>query len=868
MHRSPFAALLAISVLAAPPASGAGVPSPAECETRFLADPEAEGSSECFLNAARGPQRQDAIHRAEDILRRYPRNAWLNFYLGDLFWNEPERSADSYRIAAGLLAERQDPVGAVRAEANLYSRLSELDRTAEAAAAVERAIRVAEESGDSLAIARVRTLEAARLSELNEDLPRAYRLLLQAEEALFPGGPYRMRRDCLGQLGNVALDLGYLSKARRHFEQLVTVTSRERDGYAEAGALYGLLRTLRDELALMPRPGGKEEALVLARRALATAEAAGHPKAEALSHVVLGLLTRGPEAQSHFESCLAVARNISDESYCRSAQAHSLTAEDPGAALHSVDEAFELAREAEDPWSIAYSWRERMRVSWRLGPPERAVKDSLEALDAIEVMRDLQTESTGRAEVFATWAGHYHWLAGRMLQERRAGLAFGVQERMRARALIDALEAARATSGRPGTGFATLEQVRQALAPDEALLSFQIAPWSDMAGDFMGGAWLIVVTNSRTSIHPLRDRLANRIDLRPAVESFAGLIEAEAEEGPGAAALYRALLADGLAGLPPGIRRLAIVPDDALHRVPFSALRPEPEGPSLALRYEITQATSATLWLRWRQAHRERSFLADAPPALVLADPDSLVTVDEEALERAADFAVPGGLGKLPWARREARAVVRHLGGGSRLRVGSEASESYLKKNGPGPFALLHFATHAWTDDVEPGRSFVLLSPGDGGKEDGFLRMREIAGLDLRGRIVVLSACSSASGEILRGEGVMGLARAFFQAGAHTVVASLWKLRDDHGAALFDRFYHHLGRGLNVAAALQAAQRDRMEDGAPATAWAGVVVLGDGGRVPLPGGRKRSGVWGWVAAGVLAAAICLLLRLFLMRSRA
>jgi hypothetical protein len=72
------------------------------------------------------------------------------------------------------------------------------------------------------------------------------------------------------------------------------------------------------------------------------------------------------------------------------------------------------------------------------------------------------------------------------------------------------------------------------------------------------------------------------------------------------------------------------------------------------------------------------------------------------------------------------------------------------------------------------------------------------------------------------------------------VVASLWPLRDDDGAALFDRFYSHLGQGESVAAALHAAQRERAQEGAPAYAWAGLVVLGDGELVPLPGGRKRA----------------------------
>jgi len=171
---------------------------------------------------------------------------------------------------------------------------------------------------------------------------------------------------------------------------------------------------------------------------------------------------------------------------------------------------------------------------------------------------------------------------------------------------------------------------------------------------------------------------------------------------------------------------------------------------------------------------------------------------------------------------------------------------------------VLHFATHAVTDETNPDRSGVLLAPG-AANQDGLLQIREIVDLDLDGRVVVLSACSSNTGALLRGEGVMSLARAFFQAGAHTVVASLWRLRDDEAADLFDRFYGHLGQGKSVAAALQAAQRDLIAEGAPAAAWAGLVVLGDGDLAPLPGGRKGSAipVWVWVVGGALLAAALL-----------
>ncbi len=163
------------------------------------------------------------------------------------------------------------------------------------------------------------------------------------------------------------------------------------------------------------------------------------------------------------------------------------------------------------------------------------------------------------------------------------------------------------------------------------------------------------------------------------------------------------------------------------------------------------------------------------------------------------------------------------------------------------------------TDEAHPERSGVLLAPG-AASQDGLLQIREIVDLDLRGRVVVLSACSSNTGAVLRGEGVMSLARAFFQAGAHTVVASLWRLRDDEAAAFFARYYKHLGHGRSVAAAAQAAQRDLIAKGAPAAAWAGIVVLGDGDLVPLPGGRKGWNVpaWGWALAALALAALAFL----------
>ena len=383
-----------------------------------------------------------------------------------------------------------------------------------------------------------------------------------------------------------------------------------------------------------------------------------------------------------------------------------------------------------------------------------------------------------------------------------------------------------------GAGFADLEAVESALAADEALLSFQVALWKDVYGDFGGGSWLLASTREGTRVYAIPDRVA----LRPAVRMLDGLIAGrDGSEVTAAVRLYELLLAQALDDLPKGIRSLVVVPDGDLHRLAFGALRPTAEAEPLVARYRLSRVPSATLWLRWRRAMEEEGEENPRRAVLALADPTLPWPADGVATRRDWALAGGGGLGALPHARDEGRAVVRRVGGESRLWVGEGASERALAEVDLEPFGLVHFATHAVIDAKHPQRSAVLLAATDEG-EDGLLQPRDVVALDLRDRVVVLSACQSASGAVLRGEGVLSLARAFFEAGATTVVGSLWPVRDDATAELVDRFYHHLAMGETVAAALVAAQRDLLEGGAPAADWAGLMVLGDGERVPLPGG--------------------------------
>jgi CHAT domain-containing protein len=221
-------------------------------------------------------------------------------------------------------------------------------------------------------------------------------------------------------------------------------------------------------------------------------------------------------------------------------------------------------------------------------------------------------------------------------------------------------------------------------------------------------------------------------------------------------------------------------------------------------------------------------------------------------------------LGRLPHAVSEARAVRGALGGDSVVLTGEQATESALKGVEIGRFRVVHLAAHALVDERNPDRSAVLLGAG-APTEDGLLQYREIVDLDLAGPVVVLSACRSGSGPVVGGDGVLGLAQAFFLGGSRTVVASLWPLRDDEAATLVERFAAGLGQGRTVAAALAEAQRAMIDRGAPAAAWAGMVVLGDGDRVLFDGTGFG---WGWSAGiAIVAAALAGIALLALVRAR-
>jgi len=180
-------------------------------------------------------------------------------------------------------------------------------------------------------------------------------------------------------------------------------------------------------------------------------------------------------------------------------------------------------------------------------------------------------------------------------------------------------------------------------------------------------------------------------------------------------------------------------------------------------------------------------------------------------LEENGGADSPAKLPRLVFSRHEANAILSYAEPRQSKKALDFAASRTLAVSGElGQYRIVHFATHGVVDRTTPGLSGIALSLVNqrGQPQDGFLRLHDIYRLQLPADLVVLSACNTALGKDIRGEGLNALTRGFMVAGAARVVASLWKVDDRATAELMKHFYSAMLRdGLPPVAALRSAQR-------------------------------------------------------------
>ncbi len=309
--------------------------------------------------------------------------------------------------------------------------------------------------------------------------------------------------------------------------------------------------------------------------------------------------------------------------------------------------------------------------------------------------------------------------------------------------------------------------------------------------------------------------------------------------------LYQTLLKDCLMDLPENINQLILIPDDILSYLPFEILLTQKPNESVSNfnlesldylfeRYRLSYGFSGTLLLKKHKKRKSgalKSFLGFAP------------TFGNDKSTSNRD-CVSGEVYDLHCNQPEIKEV-NHLLNGDAL-FGANANLENFKSNASN-YEILHLSTHACVNDENPMLNKIFLS-------DGFLSGYDLTNIALNAKMAVLSACNTGSGKLVKGEGIMSLARGFTLAGCPSTVTTLWSVDDCATSKFIIQFYKHLLQGLPKNEALRKTKYDFLEQADIKQShpyyWGAFVQFGNTDKVFNTGNKY----W-WMAFGFLSILI-------------
>jgi CHAT domain-containing protein/tetratricopeptide (TPR) repeat protein len=293
-------------------------------------------------------------------------------------------------------------------------------------------------------------------------------------------------------------------------------------------------------------------------------------------------------------------------------------------------------------------------------------------------------------------------------------------------------------------------------------------------------------------------------------------------------------------------RRVIFIPDDALHTVPFAVLpwTSAADSPLVVERAELSVVPTTLFVTRAREG---RSLHERAPRLELIGDPifraadwerecqgnangtpAPLATLERERVSSRGGRSLP----QLPGSGQEVTAIAELARRSTpasdiHMRLRCKATPTALREAAAASPELLHIATHGYVDAYRPRLSALALTPDAvSNGAVATIGLLDILNTPIRSRLVVLSACDTSRGRLLPGEGVLGPAQAFLQAGAASVVASYWRIADQETAQFMETFYKYLlVEHLTAAAALRRAQLDAAQAGTSHD-WAAFTLYG------------------------------------------
>jgi CHAT domain-containing protein len=467
----------------------------------------------------------------------------------------------------------------------------------------------------------------------------------------------------------------------------------------------------------------------------------------------------------------------------------------------------------------------RARVALTRADEAAALADHEAALEIIEATHaQLGAEDFLKQGFDRLWAPAYSLAIELHFRRGEVGEALDDAERARSRALLDLLASRNLHSDQPrpaapattrGTRSASIRSDASAGSATTADLTATAARLHSSlllywVADDKIYEWVVAPNGALSSASVT----VSRSKLDELVRATSAFADEAASRGPAARTrgeqaiplvmkpraawrdLYDLLIRPIAHDLPstPGAR-LTIVPHGPLINVPFAALR-DPQGRYLLERYAVHSVTAGAM-LEYTRARPDDP---RSGPMLLVADP-------------AQPPRIPGDppLPRLPGANTEVRAIARLLPA-ARTTVLADAAATEPRVLAAAPHqTVLHFATHAIIRDADPLESFLALGRPADGSASGQLSADKIYGLTLDANLVVLSACRSGEG-VPTGDGIAALARAFFYAGASSMIVSLWDIADEPTNRLLPAFYREWLKGADKARALRAAQLQLIAD--------------------------------------------------------
>jgi CHAT domain-containing protein len=329
-----------------------------------------------------------------------------------------------------------------------------------------------------------------------------------------------------------------------------------------------------------------------------------------------------------------------------------------------------------------------------------------------------------------------------------------------------------------------------------------------------------VLAITRTGIHQYE--LSAKDQLEEEATQYRSEIEQKKTDIPLAQRLFEELLR----GIPEykDKTEVIVVPDGKLHLLPFSAL--DDSGQYILTSHLVTVAPSGTVFdmLRRRAKQRNSDDLPYVGVAAWISKPPPTTLV--ATIRRAVNGPERRELVALPESRNEVETIAGDLPKPSTILLGKRATKSSFLELPLNQYSVIHLALHGYADPEFPDRSALVFAPREAPIDDGLLQVREIRKLPLNASLVTLSACDTGVGPVGE-EGVANIVNAFIEAGAQSVVSTLWEIEDHATAQLMISFYGHLGRGEDKAEALRQAQLELMKSGDPPYFWAGFELDGE-----------------------------------------